>query len=726
MKKLRSLLPVFLVLTVLSLGIPSVYGERVNTHPVGSEMTPPNGDDTGYWCDDCHLFESGGTAITTPGVSPWDTLTGRRWVKTSIPMKPPHAGETATINYPPESTTQVNLGTPDYNGPCEACHFDTTYHCNEQKTTGDDCDHTHQVDNEEFNCVGCHAHFQEIMFGGAMIGRQAHYTHLAQSVIDVYEFVDQDGVPVTEDPKGPALRSCFFSPDGQGCHSSSSVAYPQFGSDNSSIHDTDVCDTCHSPSGYYDGVGKKGPDTNPDYPKWVAYGAKYNWINGIYDDYKGESLQAGKKKWCVGCHDAVPSVIDTGGSLACDPPCPVSAPNVGGDGAVFGYWVSGHGRGDLIPPDGGYANGFTCGGTDPEYLIDGCHNLQGRHIDGDPRTYQVDETLPTPAAVPGHTYVTSYRLNKRIDVPRTTTIWPNPGEYFLCTQCHDSEALMGSDSLFKHVYDPENLDDDVHLHFHLSGYVYPQMTWDSDNDKKSSVSGEGDSAMTCPTCHDPHGSAINLGTIPDPELYPNPVMVRDGHLTPGPGNYGLMFRWYDAINGLGGGGDPVINKLDSRSGQLYTGPPSCAWQPCHETLPFYNRDARGESTMIIDAVWLSDTDVDNTPKSTFQPGDPIRVHVNVRVQGPDTYYLYTYNPKTGMIQSGKWVRYLPNQTAWKGSGTYLDVFSWDEVIPDSPPAVDGGAKAGVFIALFDDVYPGPDWDLITTRQKVIDFTIVVP
>lgn len=86
------------------------------------------------------------------------------------------------------------------------------------------------------------------------------------------------------------------------CHSR--IVIPVVFKDGKPFETTNVCNTCHSPNGTYDGVN----DLN--------IGAKPNWNSSVYD---GNVLKAGKEKWCVGCHDNAPAIIRG-----------VKAPNVSG------------------------------------------------------------------------------------------------------------------------------------------------------------------------------------------------------------------------------------------------------------------------------------------------------------------------------------------------------------------------------------------------------------
>ena len=64
--------------------------------------------------------------------------------------------------------------------------------------------------------------------------------------------------------------------------------------DGESLAATVVCNSCHSPSGTYNGVISTG----------ASIGAKTNWWSEIYS---GNAIKSGKEKWCAGCHDDVPA-----------------------------------------------------------------------------------------------------------------------------------------------------------------------------------------------------------------------------------------------------------------------------------------------------------------------------------------------------------------------------------------------------------------------------------
>ena len=319
------------------------------------------------------------------------------------------------------------------------------------------------------NCAGCHG------------ATGSHATH------------------TTSNGKGPhAQLGCL------GCHNESYNGFRN----GQNFDNTDVCDPCHSPGGTYNGVESVGG----------SVGAKNNWQSGIYD---GDALQPGKEKWCAGCHDEEPanSKADETG---------VPAPSVVGDedastdyGTGYGFYKTGHGLSVVQPyPASGRAGaGLDC--------LD-CHDTGKQHIDDVARTYEADSSYLTYAPESAG-YQDGYRLmdvatgydgTYPMHIPRTGHVYP-PGfredwEFALCFQCHDSDALLvGNVTNFRDEGAGYNSHD-----YHTSGINGPfgseTPQWDSD------VDGVADSRMTCPSCHNVHGS-------------PSPVMIRHGELISTPG-----------------------------------------------------------------------------------------------------------------------------------------------------------------------------------------------
>jgi len=118
-----------------------------------------------------------------------------------------------------------------------------------------------------------------------------------------------------DEVKGPFL-TCDV------CHDSNK--FPYFADDATTLATTTVCDNCHSDGGAFDGV---------DDP---VIGAKNTWKDdetgeqGVYQD---NMLRAGKEKWCAGCHDDEPSVVNG-----------ATAPDICGDNSSYGYYLGAHGN----------------------------------------------------------------------------------------------------------------------------------------------------------------------------------------------------------------------------------------------------------------------------------------------------------------------------------------------------------------------------------------------
>jgi len=188
------------------------------------------------------------------------------------------------------------------------------------------------------------------------------------------------------DASGLPIASC------DDCHGTET---PPLLSDGLDLANTQVCNTCHSPLGAYDGVD------DPD------IGARFNWVSGVFSN---GGFQPGKEKWCVGCHDDDPSVING-----------VSAPNMAGDDIYYGYYKTGHGK-------HGFGQAITC-------LA--CHDPDLMHVDGEARTY-------TAAA---DNYQAGYRLKLvdgqlPLDVPRVG--FSTVEQFRLCFTCHDSAPFMNA------------------------------------------------------------------------------------------------------------------------------------------------------------------------------------------------------------------------------------------------------------------------------------------
>ncbi len=541
-----------------------------------------------------------------------------RWVKATINSR---SVVFTSFDSPPGTLADGNDANLD--GPCEVCHTTTKYHTN----TGDGTTHFDGI-----NCTTCHPHFVDDInnyFEPRFVGTQSHTTHFT-------------------DPKGPLLGS---DPDCTVCH------YPgdfsKFGPSGDTLAATDVCDACHSAGGAFDGVSD----------------AKAKWEDGVYKK-NGYELQAGNENWCAGCHDNGTSTVDG-----------VSAPNVMGDNATYGYNVSGHGKNPL--------NYITC---------DGCHDLAVSHTDGKARTYKASSSNPD------RSYRGGYRLNDDMTIPRN-------GEgaqtsFKLCTNCHVySDITSRLKTNFRD--DLKNTTFSYHEN-HLEWYN-TFLAWDSDFDGVGPPEGQNvaDSAMSCPACHNVHGS-------------PSPAMIRHGELI---GHVpALDFRWYEAD------GSTVTTSLqDSLYGAL-----ECANVPdlahnnvcygCHPVLPpnptllKYYRTPGGPVTLIVNNVWT--TDLNNVVKDTFSVGADIRYHASFTISGADSYFIKSPGKKSQASETSgaNWKTKLP-KTGTLSAGNYE--WTWDETIP--PEASPGsGAKVKVLLRMLD----APGGNLITKDSTTYNFSIL--
>ncbi|MFH1025818.1 MAG: hypothetical protein V1764_03985 [Nitrospirota bacterium] len=592
-------------------------------------------------CNICHDFANG--YYESP-----PTNFNLRWVRTTINGK--------TVKFTAFSGSDGTLAdaNPPTDGACQVCHTITSYWRND----GSGNDHFPGQ-----NCTACHLHFLDDItnyFEPRFVGGQSHFTHF-------------------DDPKGPQLTSdsCFTA-----CHKSSSDF--KIFKDNQPIATTTVCNACHSPNGSFNGVG----DMDPGNPNSVAYGAKYNWEDGIYEpatppDLWPSMLKAGKENWCAGCHDNGSSVVKG-----------VSAPNVMGDNNYYGYNKTGHARNSLNP--------IYCGD---------CHALSTIHTDSNSRTY----------SAASNNYQAGYRLSKSIVVPRLTA--GGLHSYDICLDCHNGVIALdpfAPDSGFR------NDDRDKQLHQnHLLGPESGTVCWDSDwNGTTANCTGanEGDcadSTISCTACHNVHGSPcldqFNIVQCLDPLRAP---MIRHGELISTPGTTdkvpAFRFNWYD------GDGDHTTIYNDSvRGGMLCAGPSKVMYNKvcwgCHDLGEVrYHRSPGGPEMVAVYNVWTTDTDPASTPKTTFSPGDPIRYHVSFKVNGPLSYYVRA-NGNAKNTSGSAW-SYNFNKHATIPVGEYE--WTWDKTVPATATH---GSTAQVKITVKMFYYQGGT--LISSDNKIVPFNI---
>ena len=379
------------------------------------------------------------------------------------------------------------------NGICQGCHTQTDHFRNDGG--GSDPFHANMSLVEGADCTECHKHEDGFRHGGGggtgcgttteCHGTQgSHPTHVR-----------------------PVAEGGELGLDCDACHDTQD--FPRFADGADSLATTTQCNACHSPGGSYDGVSD------------LVYGAKANWKNGVY---VGTALSMGRDKWCAGCHDEAPSVIDG-----------IAAPMVIGDEAAptnygigYGYYKSGHGLavGEPYPASGGLVTGAGM-------LCTECHDNTLRHIDGVARTYDASAADGAP-----NDYRHGYRLafigqQLPLNIPREDALesWEpaHVSDFALCAKCHAWDAFENNDSTdtnyrSTNITTQDPIISNAH-YYHLSSWGGLNTDiWDSD------WVGGVDSRPSCPTCHNVHGSS---------QL----AMVRDGKLVDR--EPGLAVAYYD-------------------------------------------------------------------------------------------------------------------------------------------------------------------------------------
>ncbi len=368
-----------------------------------------------------------------------------------------------------------------YDGICEVCHTTTNHFRNDG--TAPQQNHENLGGKAGTNCTDCHPHSNGFKHGGSGNGCITCHGHDAGYEYAPGQYCEGDGTAQShsthtendaDDLKGP-----FVTCDA--CHDTSNYPYFKSGVDQNNdglidLSETDVCNTCHSPNGTYDGVND------------AVLGAKHNWKNGIYS---GDSLAQGKAKWCATCHDESAANSKPDGSG-------VNAPNVVGNenasypyGTGWGYYKTGHGLASgSYPSTGAPAANLGC---------EACHDPQAKHIDHIHRTYKASSD----------NYQSGYRLKYYMDIPRTDSGSP-VSDFELCFQCHPSQKYLDQNNYSTNFRD-DNDQRNSHAYHLGTGGGYRDR-WDSDWDGNY-----GDSQISCPACHNVHGS-------------PSPVMIRHGEL----------------------------------------------------------------------------------------------------------------------------------------------------------------------------------------------------
>ncbi|MFZ3138927.1 MAG: hypothetical protein WA126_16220 [Thermodesulfovibrionales bacterium] len=599
-----------------------------------------------------------------------------QYIKNSIDIKadpsvspPPESIYKAVKFFDQTGTNSFADGDTTYNGICEVCHTQTKHFRNDGG--GSDPNHVNHngVAVAGTNCITCHPHTE-----GFKPNCKACHGHDAGYEYETGNFNQGEGTfkshsthteNDSDDLKGPNI-GC------SGCHDTNNYPYFKTGTDSNGdgkydLSETDVCNTCHSPNGTYNGV------SDP------VIGAKNNWNLGVYS---GNFLRSGKEKWCAGCHDENPANSKADGSG-------VAAPNVIGDedaatqyGTGYGFYKTGHGLATgSYPASGGPAANAKC--TD-------CHNTTYAHIDHDSRTYVAAR----------NNYQAGYRLNSvngapPMDIPRNDVGMPK-SDFALCGQCHDLDLFLDQTNLTTNLRSVKTsgtstglsetiLTDTTKAWGGLAGsalipdiekpwnvyliisntattitvngsmlsdgaqpgnnyrvevnshWTHLQSTdggswnpfgncgkWDSDYDNALVcpppwTGSIFDSTVSCPTCHNVHGSTL-------------PRMARDGNLVSG---RSLGFYYVPPYS------YPNSTKLPDSDGGRWS---QSVCGPCHSSSGTYSRVAKGTVTFSSDAdQYFSVADPPTTISTITITDNPQTASItaanNIRIRIPGNFNM---------------------------------------------------------------------------------------
>lgn len=440
----------------------------------GNLLRAPNSEDL---CKTCH---------TLPDHPHESALVSCRGCHTphgtdNILLVAPEIADTA-VTFDGLTSADFIHGEPDFDGICEVCHTQTSYHRN--NPTGD---HSHNVGSV---CTDCHTHENgfEAEIGDCSTCHEATTTTLVTGSHPSHFTA----------AFGPGISDCAT------CHGANADTGGHAGHRNGVVNFTDgatinltataVCNTCHSPAGFYDGVAE----------------AKSVWTGGVYAS--PGNLDASHSLWCAGCHDDDPV---TGGVDESSLIGAVHAKSTLGNNATYGHYVTGHGRSGnthaamswQAPSDtGNPAAGLNC---------DTCHDAASAHIDGAAGSsnrlragFAVDQSnagctiCHSPAGLANHApdYFTS-------SGDYEASVHGNQ----LCTACHDPHGAAGPNAAMAVAFE-ETMCLDCHQG------VEAEFGLSSHHDVSDSEQAVNGSRIECTMCHNPH-----LATESQPLVSPDSV-----------------------------------------------------------------------------------------------------------------------------------------------------------------------------------------------------------
>jgi hypothetical protein len=318
----------------------------------------------------------------------------------------------------------------------------------------------------------------------------------------------------------------------------------------------------------------------------------------------------------------------------------VYAPNVIGDNSTYGFYVTGHKINCL-----------------------NCHDASKNHIDHEHRTYEVTEfeVAPNVIGTVVNPYCDSYRL-KNIDGQPCINI-PRPGgdpianwqDFALCFDCHNRNEVLGVDSTdvshtnFWDEYAFYGGIGTLNSHnTHLGGYelftdpgyiIHADSDWDGVT--------YADSAESCITCHNVHGS-------------PTKAMIRHGELI---SSYGTT----DKV--------PSLNFA-------YRIPPPPPW-----ATVTWRPDIPEAGTYDVYAWWTaSSSNVTNAKYTIYYNGGSESVEVDQHINGDQWNKLGTYSFAAGT--SGYIVLSTENYDGTQEHRYIIaDAMGWDTNVDGNPDII---------------------------------------
>ncbi len=346
-------------------------------------------------------------------------------------------------------------GDGTYDGICEVCHTNTNHFRNDGNAP--DQLHANVGGAGGTNCMTCHNHVNGFGHGGGSggsgciecHGHDAGYEYEAGKYSQgkgTFKSHSTHTENDSDDIRGPNV-GC-----GE-CHDTNNFPYFKSGTDSNGdgkieLSETDVCNTCHSNGGAFDGVND------------ASIGAKNNWGNGVYT---GNEITSGKENWCISCHDNAPSVING-----------QTAPNKTGDNSTYGYYVTGHGRNSNYPRMS-WQDSSASGNPAANQSCTACHDTAQSHISSGPS-------------------------GKRLK-----TGYENDQNNTNCSKCHPpGTAAVGNPQFYTNSVDYENsahkdkLCTECH-EVHGTAGIYTAMT-------------KGDRQNLCNQCHASVGGHPGVGT----------------------------------------------------------------------------------------------------------------------------------------------------------------------------------------------------------------------